>query len=238
MSVQQEAQRRIYSLRPKALVELDGWPAGYRAKWQTGSAPCTQRSPEERRPENDHHRHDANDRRHPWSGAGGGRLYEHVDRSVEDRGLRRPAPSAADDGTGDRGRDQDRGLAHGRGTADQAGGGGSVACWPTGSTSTERAGRSTSRTSDGRWSVGAPPTAAAGRSSPPRRAGPSAGLSSSQRMRMRRAADVRPHQSERHHGERARGLALAQFYANITDGVAQGDLHWAAAIGANGFIAF
>ncbi len=33
-------------------------------------------------------------------------------------------------------------------------------------------------------------------------------------------------------------LALAQFYANITDGVAQGDLHWAAAIGANGFIAF
>ena len=32
--VRQEAQRRIYSLRPDALVEVDGWLGNYRALWQ------------------------------------------------------------------------------------------------------------------------------------------------------------------------------------------------------------
>lgn len=33
-------------------------------------------------------------------------------------------------------------------------------------------------------------------------------------------------------------LALARFYAEITDGVASGTSHWAAVTGSNGFIAF
>ena len=33
-------------------------------------------------------------------------------------------------------------------------------------------------------------------------------------------------------------LALAKFYAEITDGVARGTSHWAAVTGPNGFIAF
>jgi DNA-binding transcriptional ArsR family regulator len=32
--VHQDAQRRIYSLRPEALVEVDDWLAAYRALWQ------------------------------------------------------------------------------------------------------------------------------------------------------------------------------------------------------------
>ena len=34
VSVEQDAQRRIYSLRPEALVEVDEWLEGYRALWQ------------------------------------------------------------------------------------------------------------------------------------------------------------------------------------------------------------
>ncbi len=34
VNVRQEAQRRIYSLRPDALVEVDEWLANYRALWQ------------------------------------------------------------------------------------------------------------------------------------------------------------------------------------------------------------
>ncbi|SEQ48584.1 DNA-binding transcriptional regulator, ArsR family [Microlunatus flavus] len=34
VEVRQEAQRRIYSLRPEALVEVDEWLDGYRALWQ------------------------------------------------------------------------------------------------------------------------------------------------------------------------------------------------------------
>ena len=34
VDVRQEAQRRIYSLRPEALVELDGWLDDYRVLWQ------------------------------------------------------------------------------------------------------------------------------------------------------------------------------------------------------------
>src|SRR6476620_3779980 len=34
VSVEQDAQRRIYSLRPEALVEVDEWREGYRALWQ------------------------------------------------------------------------------------------------------------------------------------------------------------------------------------------------------------
>src|SRR5690348_10269663 len=34
VDVRQEAQRRIYSLRPEALVELDAWLDDYRAIWE------------------------------------------------------------------------------------------------------------------------------------------------------------------------------------------------------------
>ena len=34
VEVRQEAQRRIYSLRPEALVEVDEWLESYRALWQ------------------------------------------------------------------------------------------------------------------------------------------------------------------------------------------------------------
>jgi DNA-binding transcriptional ArsR family regulator len=34
VEVRQESQRRIYSLRPEALVELDDWLEDYRAIWQ------------------------------------------------------------------------------------------------------------------------------------------------------------------------------------------------------------
>jgi DNA-binding transcriptional ArsR family regulator len=34
VTVRQEAQRRIYSLRPDALVEVDDWLGDYRALWQ------------------------------------------------------------------------------------------------------------------------------------------------------------------------------------------------------------
>ena len=34
VDVRQEAQRRIYTLRPRALVEVDEWLDDYRALWQ------------------------------------------------------------------------------------------------------------------------------------------------------------------------------------------------------------
>ena len=34
VDVRQEAQRRIYTLRPEALMEVDEWLDGYRALWQ------------------------------------------------------------------------------------------------------------------------------------------------------------------------------------------------------------
>ena len=34
VDVRQEAQRRIYSLRPDPLAEVDAWLEGYRALWQ------------------------------------------------------------------------------------------------------------------------------------------------------------------------------------------------------------
>ena len=34
VDVRQEAQRRIYSLRPEPLAEVDTWLEGYRALWQ------------------------------------------------------------------------------------------------------------------------------------------------------------------------------------------------------------
>ncbi|MFD7153162.1 ArsR/SmtB family transcription factor [Kribbella sp. GL6] len=34
VDVRQEAQRRIYRLRPEALVEVDEWLDGYRALWR------------------------------------------------------------------------------------------------------------------------------------------------------------------------------------------------------------
>jgi DNA-binding transcriptional ArsR family regulator len=34
VEVRAEAQRRIYTLRPEALVEVDEWLDGYRALWQ------------------------------------------------------------------------------------------------------------------------------------------------------------------------------------------------------------
>lgn len=35
VTVRQQAQRRIYSLHPEALVEVDEWLENYRALWQT-----------------------------------------------------------------------------------------------------------------------------------------------------------------------------------------------------------
>lgn len=35
VDVRQEAQRRIYSLRPEPLVEVDDWLGDYRALWQS-----------------------------------------------------------------------------------------------------------------------------------------------------------------------------------------------------------
>jgi len=35
VEVHQEAQRRIYSLRPEALVEVDEWLEAYRALWRS-----------------------------------------------------------------------------------------------------------------------------------------------------------------------------------------------------------
>ncbi|MEO7060971.1 MAG: metalloregulator ArsR/SmtB family transcription factor [Lapillicoccus sp.] len=34
VEVRQDAQRRIYTLRPETLIEVDDWLAGYRALWQ------------------------------------------------------------------------------------------------------------------------------------------------------------------------------------------------------------
>ena len=34
VDVRAEAQRRIYTLRPEALIEVDEWLEGYRALWQ------------------------------------------------------------------------------------------------------------------------------------------------------------------------------------------------------------
>ena len=34
VEVRQEAQRRIYGLRPRPLAEIDEWPARYRAMWE------------------------------------------------------------------------------------------------------------------------------------------------------------------------------------------------------------
>jgi DNA-binding transcriptional ArsR family regulator len=34
VEVRQEAQRRVYSLRPEALIEVDDWLAEYRVLWQ------------------------------------------------------------------------------------------------------------------------------------------------------------------------------------------------------------
>ena len=34
VDVRQDAQRRIYSLRPDALAEVDEWLGSYRARWQ------------------------------------------------------------------------------------------------------------------------------------------------------------------------------------------------------------
>jgi DNA-binding transcriptional ArsR family regulator len=35
VDVRRDAQRRIYSLRPEALIEVDEWLAEYRVLWQT-----------------------------------------------------------------------------------------------------------------------------------------------------------------------------------------------------------
>jgi DNA-binding transcriptional ArsR family regulator len=35
VDVRQEAQRRIYSLRPEALIEVDEWLEGYRTLWRS-----------------------------------------------------------------------------------------------------------------------------------------------------------------------------------------------------------
>jgi DNA-binding transcriptional ArsR family regulator len=35
IDVRRDAQRRVYSLRPEALIEVDEWLEGYRMLWQT-----------------------------------------------------------------------------------------------------------------------------------------------------------------------------------------------------------
>ncbi len=47
VQVHQEAQRRIYGLRPEPLAEVDDWLSRYRALWSTGWTPCTPRWPGE-----------------------------------------------------------------------------------------------------------------------------------------------------------------------------------------------
>jgi DNA-binding transcriptional ArsR family regulator len=46
VEVRREAQRRVYSLRPEPLAEIDEWLGRYRSLWESGSMPCTPRSPE------------------------------------------------------------------------------------------------------------------------------------------------------------------------------------------------
>jgi len=41
VDVRQEAQRRIYSLRPEAMVEVDAWLEDYRVLWRASVEPCT-----------------------------------------------------------------------------------------------------------------------------------------------------------------------------------------------------
>ena len=57
VDVRQQAQRRIYSLRTDALVELDAWLADYRVLWQNRLAALHTRSPEGRRHRSEDHRH-------------------------------------------------------------------------------------------------------------------------------------------------------------------------------------
>ena len=45
VDVRQEAQRRVYSLRPEPLAEVDEWLGRYRALWDSGWTPCTPRWP-------------------------------------------------------------------------------------------------------------------------------------------------------------------------------------------------
>ncbi len=59
VDVRPEAQRRIYSLRPEALMEVDEWLSDYRALWQSRLDALQQRSLEGRRCEGEHHRDDA-----------------------------------------------------------------------------------------------------------------------------------------------------------------------------------
>src|ERR1039457_6965441 len=47
VEVRQDAQRRVYSLRPQPLAEIDKYLARYRALWSSGWTPCTRRSPGE-----------------------------------------------------------------------------------------------------------------------------------------------------------------------------------------------
>jgi len=59
VDVRQEAQRRIYSLRPDALVEVDEWLANYRALWQNRLDALHTEIARGRRPRSESHRHDA-----------------------------------------------------------------------------------------------------------------------------------------------------------------------------------
>ena len=59
VDVRPEAQRRIYSLRPEALMEVDEWLRITARSGRAGSTPFIQRSLEGRRREREHHRDDA-----------------------------------------------------------------------------------------------------------------------------------------------------------------------------------
>ena len=104
VDVRQEAQRRIYSLRPEAL-DRGGRVAGGvpRALAEPARRPAHRDRPREEGTDDEHHRDDAGTRRDPRSGAGRGRLRHGHRRPVggvydagaagalDRRGLRRPA---------------------------------------------------------------------------------------------------------------------------------------------------
>ena len=48
VEVRQQAQRRVYSLRPEPLAEVEEWLGRYRALWEHGWMPCTPRWPGKR----------------------------------------------------------------------------------------------------------------------------------------------------------------------------------------------
>ena len=95
VDVRQEAQRRIYSLRPEALVEVDEWLEELpRALAQPARCPAHGDRTRKEGAEDEDHRHDAGARRHPWRGARRGCLRHRHRRPVGARARRRSGSRA------------------------------------------------------------------------------------------------------------------------------------------------